>query len=269
MVDAIVHCLDRGRIRADANYMLEGHNLSTASEPDPEPTRGEGPVYNLVIEHPEGTILWDTGSHPDAATRWPDDLYDAFEHYDADEHPLERELDSAGFDLGDIDAVVMSHLHLDHTGGLPRFDGTDVPVYVHEAELKHAYYSAKTGAGDTAYLAADFDHDLEWRPVGRRRTSHFDDLEFLHLPGHTPGLLGMRLDLGDDTHLFTGDQAYLHANYARDIPLGPTLLWDRPAWLDSQRWLHDLDRRHDATVFCGHDPNDFDRLRDGLRPNTA
>lgn len=269
MVDAIVHCLDRGRIRADANYMLEGHNLSTASEPDPEPTRGEGPVYNLVIDHPEGTVLWDTGSHPEAATRWPDGLYEAFEHYDADEHPLEAELDSAGFDLGDIDAVVMSHLHLDHTGGLPRFDGTDVPIYVHEAELKHAYYSAKTGDGDTAYLAADFDHDLEWRPVGRRRTSHFDDLEFLHLPGHTPGLLGMRLDLGDDTYLFTGDQAYLHANYARDIPLGPTLLWDRPAWLDSQRWLHDLDRRHDATVFCGHDPNDFDRLRDGLKPNTA
>ena len=265
MVDARVHCLDRGRIRADANYMVEAHNLSTASEPNPEPTRGEGPVYNLVIEHSEATVLWDTGSHPEAATRWPDELYDAFEHYDADEHPLEAELAEAGFGLGDIDAVLMSHLHLDHTGGLPHFAGTDVPIYIHEAELKHAYYCAKTGDGDAAYLAADFDHDLNWVPVARHRTTPFEDLELLHLPGHTPGLLGTRLDLGDETYLFTGDQAYLHVNYAHDIPLGPTLLWDRPAWRSSQRWLQELERRHDATVFCGHDPDDFDRLREGLQ----
>lgn len=35
----------------------------------------------------------------------------------------------------------MGHLHLDHAGGLENFAGTDVPIYVHEAELKHAFYS--------------------------------------------------------------------------------------------------------------------------------
>lgn len=266
MVDARVHCLDRGRIRADANYMLEGHRLATASNPDPEPVRGEGPVYNLVIEHPEATVLWDTGCHPEAAARWPDALADAFEPVDVAEHPLQADLREAGFALDDIDAVVMSHLHPDHAGGLVDFGGTAVPVYVHEAELKHAYYSATTGDGDDAYLADDFDHDLNWAPVARRRSTPFRDLELLHLPGHTPGLLGLRLDLGADTYLFTGDQAYLRANYERDIPLGPTLLWDRPAWRESQQWLQELERRLDAMVFCGHDPDDVDRLRQGLSP---
>jgi len=30
---------------------------------------------------------------------------------------------------------------LDHAGGLEYFRGTDVPVYVHEIELKNAFYS--------------------------------------------------------------------------------------------------------------------------------
>lgn len=264
MVDATVHCLDRGRIRADANYMLEAHNLATATDPNPDAVRGEGPVYNLVIEHPAATILWDTGCHPAAADRWPAELADAFEPVDVEQQPLEAALDERGFEPDDVDAVVMSHLHPDHAGGLVDFDGTDVPVYVHAEELKHAYYSATTGKGDDAYLLADFHHDLKWSPVARRRSTLFGDLELLHLPGHTPGLLGLRLDLGSATYLFTGDQAYLRANYEHDVPLGPTLLWDRLAWRDSQRWLKELERRHDATVICGHDPDDFERLRQGL-----
>lgn len=264
MVDARVHALDRGQLRADSNYLLEAHNLSTASEPNPDPVRGTGPVYNLVIEHPEATVLWDTGCHPEAASRWPDPLADAFEPVGVEDHPLDDELGQAGFRIEDVDAVVMSHLHLDHTGGLVHFEGSDVPIYVHAEELKHAFYCAKTGDGDPAYLVEEFDGDLAWRPVSRRRTTPFDDLELLHLPGHTPGLLGMRLDLDGETCLFTGDQAYIRANYDDDVPLGPTLLWDRPAWRESQRWLKELERRHDATVFCGHDSDDFDRLRQGL-----
>src|SRR6056297_2534093 len=104
--------------------------------------------WNFVIETPERTILWDTGSHPEAGDGyWPAPLYEAFAHVDAAEHTLEGDLADAGFDLGDIDAVVMSHLHLDHAGGLENFAGTDVPIYVHREELPFAYYSAKTDEG--------------------------------------------------------------------------------------------------------------------------
>ena len=269
MVDATITPIDRGRVRADRNYVIEGYRLGSASEPNPETEMIETPVYNLVIDHPEATILWDTGSHPEAgAGRWPDDLYDAFEHYDADEHDLETALDRAGYSLPAIDAVIQSHLHLDHAGGLHNFDGTDVPIYVHEAELKHAYYSAKTGAGtgDPAYLSADFDHELNWRVVHGERERRFEGIEFIHLPGHTPGLLGLRLTLPETgTVLIAGDQAYVAENYRDERPLGPGLLWSRRAWYDSLRLLKDLERREDATLLFGHDPGSFARLEGGLR----
>ena len=272
MVDATVHLIERGHVRTDAGHVVEGYGMATASEPDPEPNRGAGPVYNLVIEHPEATILWDTGSHPEAGDgHWPADLYDEFEHYDADEYRLDDGLEAAGFGIEDVDAVVATHLHVDHAGGLRHFAGTDVPVFVHVEELKHAYYAAKTDEGGDLYVAADFDHELHWQPVHGHRVSFFEDVEFLHLPGHTPGLLGVFLHLDgadeadeQESHLFVGDQADVRVNYDHGLPMGAKLLWDRPSWLESLRWLKDLERRHDATVYCGHDADDVERLRGGL-----
>ena len=266
MVDATVTAVDRGRMRTDVNRIIEGYVTASADEPNPDLQFGEGPVYNLVIDHPEATVLWDTGSHPEAGDgHWPADLYADFEHADAHEHRLADDLDAVGYDLRDIDLVLQSHLHLDHAGGLHNFAGTDTPVVVHEDELKHAYYCAKTDEGDDAYVAGDFDHDLNWRVINRHRATLFEDLELVHLPGHTPGLLGVVLHLEDDgTVIFAGDEAYVRANYEYELRLGAGLLWSSRDWHDSLQLVKDLERRHDATVFCGHDAEDFERLQAGL-----
>ena len=266
MADVTVTLLDRGTLRTDVNHIVEQFNIGTASDPDPETMMGEGPVYNLVVDHPEATLLWDTGSHPDAGSgHWPEALYDAFEAVDADEHHLEDDLDDAGYALADIDAVLQTHLHLDHAGGLHNFAGTDTPIYVHAEELKYAYYSARTDEGSDAYVLDDFDHELNWEIVHRERETHFDGIEFLHLPGHTPGLLGTKLDIdGYGTVLFIGDEAYTRANYFGEKPMGGGLLWSKHRWRESLRWLKELERRHDAEVYCGHDSDDVEQLRDGL-----
>lgn len=264
IMDITIELVERGHIRTDLNHIIEGYSMGTAATPNPETEMGEGPVYNLVIDHPEATILWDTGSYPEAGEgHWPDELYAAFEHYDAHEHALADDLEAVGYSLADIDAVVQSHLHLDHAGGLHNFAGTDVPVYVHEAELKHAYYSAKTGNG-SAYVAADFDHDLNWQIVHRDSETHFEGIEFLHLPGHTPGLLGLQLALPDTTVLLAGDEAYMRVNYDEERPLGAGLLWGKREWFESLHRLKERERRHDAVVLCGHDPDDVARLRNGF-----
>ncbi len=266
MVEASLTYIDRGTIRADMNFMLQGQTVASAADPNPDAQIGEGPVYNIVIDHPEATILWDSGSHPDAGNGyWPAELYAAFEHVDADERDLETALGEEGYSINDIDTVVQTHLHLDHAGGLRHFAGTDVPIYVHEEELKFAYYSANTDFGSSAYILDDFDHDLNWQLLHRDRETHFEDIEFLHLPGHTPGLVGTMIHLDDaGTVIFTGDEAYVEENYVGEQPMGGELLWSKRDWFDSLQWLKDLERRHDARVFCGHDPRHAAELQSGL-----
>jgi glyoxylase-like metal-dependent hydrolase (beta-lactamase superfamily II) len=260
MDDVSVHLLDRGRVYADMNYVVNGYAMGTADDPSPDHTIAEFVVWNAVIDHPEATILWDTGSHPDAGDGyWPDPLYAAFKHVDAAEHHLEDDLDAAGYAVDDIDAVVASHLHLDHAGGLYNFAGTDVPVYVHEDEFKFAYYSAKTTEGSIAYLAKDFDRDLNWEVVHRHQRTLFDGIELFHLPGHTPGVMGAQVDLGDETLLIAGDEAYVDANYADEVPLGPGLLWSERHWFESLHLLKEREQRTGGHVLYGHD---LERFRD-------
>lgn len=261
MVTATIDVIDRGGLMCDLNYMIEGNTLGTHDEPNPDTEYAEIPVYNLVIDHPEGTILWDTGNHEDALDgHWPEGLKQAFYPHDVREHTLEGDLDSAGYSLDDIDYVFQTHLHLDHAGGLHHFDGTDTPVFVHEEELKFAYYSAKTDEGSAAYVLDDFDHDLNWEVLHRDRESHFEDVEFVRFPGHTPGLTGTMIHLEDETLVFTGDEIYQAENYEEEMPLGAGLLWSQRHWFETLQRIKDLERRHDAEVVYGHDPDQYEAL---------
>ena len=248
---------------ADRSFVVDAASVATASNRDPDHEYEEYVVWNLVIEAPERTILWDTGSHPEAGEGyWPEPLYEAFAHVDADERDLETALSEAGYAVSDIDAVVMSHLHLDHAGGLYHFEGTDVPVYVHRRELEFAYLSAKTDVGSVAYWAPDFDRDLNWRVVeGDRRL--YEGFDLLHLPGHTPGLLGATIEAGDETVLVAGDEAYVEANYEAGQSMAASLLWDNRTWAESRSRLRDIERRTGADVLLGHDPVMMERFGDG------
>jgi glyoxylase-like metal-dependent hydrolase (beta-lactamase superfamily II) len=252
-----IDLVDRGRIVADRAYVVDGSSMGSRRNPDPDHEVGEFVVWNAVVDGPERTVLWDTGSHPDAGNgHWPPYLYEAFEHVDAADHRLADDLAAAGWDLSDIDAVVASHLHLDHAGGLAQFAGTDVPVYVHADELGYAYLSARTDAGSVAYVAEDFDHDLNWRVIHGDHTVD-EGFELLHLPGHTPGMLGARLDTPDGPVVFTGDVAYVAANW-EGASLSTSLLSSSEAWAESRRRLRELVRRTGADVLLGHDLDRFE-----------
>jgi glyoxylase-like metal-dependent hydrolase (beta-lactamase superfamily II) len=264
MADASVTFVDRGRVEADRNFVVDGAVAATAADPNPDLAYDDFVVWNLVIDHPEATILWDTGPHPEAAGGyWPEPLAQAFAYVEGDEGGLPADLDAAGYGIDDVDCVVMSHLHLDHAGELRRFEGTDTPVYVHREELPFAYYSAKTGEGSIAYLASDFDRDVNWEIVHGDRVELYPGIELLHLPGHTPGLLGALIDVPEGTVLVAGDEAYVDANYRGGRPMATSLLWDNRAWAESRQRLMDIERRHDADVLLGHDLAMVERFGEG------
>lgn len=103
-------------------------------------------MISALIEHPEeGLLLYETGAGKDYPEVWGPQLADIFAR---GEHSEDLELDAAirktGHDIADVKGVIIGHLHLDHAGGLENFRSTNVPIYVHELELKHAFYSVAT-----------------------------------------------------------------------------------------------------------------------------
>jgi len=256
-----LYLIDRGGFYADVNFALDAEVVATETESSPEPRREYFPVWNLVADHPEATVLWDTGSNPEAGDGyWDEELYDAFAHEDADEHALPTALDEVGFAVEDIDAVVQSHLHIDHAGGLHNFEGTDVTVYAHRRELEHAYLSARTDAGGGGYVADDFDRDLNWNVVHGDRLL-LPGVELLHLPGHTPGSLGAHIERDDaEDVLIAGDTAFVAENYEEGHGMGASTFYGSSALRESRRRLKEVERRTDATVLYGHDPEQFDDL---------
>ena len=60
---------------------------------------------------------------------------------------------TTGNKLEDIKKIIIGHLHLDHAGGLDEFlDRKDVEIWVHDRELRSAFWSVATGADVGVYL---------------------------------------------------------------------------------------------------------------------
>jgi N-acyl homoserine lactone hydrolase len=164
------------------------------------------PVFGWLIDRPEGNILVDTG------------MVESTPELDAEWGPVLREWP----DLGDVVAVINTHLHFDHCGGNRRFAGT--PTYVQGSELAAAkepdYLEEWVRFEGESYVELDGDAEL------------FEGVSVLFTPGHSPG--HQAVVVGDT--VLGGDVTYS----MRELIDGAT---------DSIRRIHDL---QPARVYLAH-----------------
>lgn len=225
---------------------------------------------SILISHPqEGLILYEAGAGKDYPEVWGPPLNDIFARVD---HKEDYELDVAiaktGNNIKDVKAVIMGHLHLDHAGGLEHFRDTGVPIYVHELELKHAFYSVATKfdlgtitfilicrillttAG--VYLPKDLTFNQNWTPFSGQSFEFAQGITLHHSPGHTPGLAIMQLNLEKSgTWIATTDQYHVKENFFADQPQG-WLARDHDDWWRSHQMIKGIKKRTDAKMVFGH-----------------
>lgn len=246
-----MHFLDGGRLRMSRRVFVPDARKDETIEL---------PVLSTLFRHPAGNVLFDTGCHPSVATdpaaRWGG-LAKLMTPISGPGAHVVAGLAAIGLAPEDIDVVVNSHLHPDHCGCNAFF--TRATFLAHADEL--AAVGAE-GAERRGYLGAEWEHPHPPEPVAGGHDVMGDGrLVTIHLPGHTPGSMGLRADLHESGEFFlVADAVCLMRNLDRDeAPLNAA---------DPERLLASYDivrerRRAGATIVCGHDDTQWRTLRTG------
>lgn len=215
-------------------------DLATLSLPDWHPEASNEPVarvYGYVIEHPDGAIIFDTGVG--IGNEFIDEVYEP------NVRLLEAELADLSVDLDTVVAVVNSHLHFDHCGQNPLFHGTDIPVFVQQAELDNVnsdrYYTDATWA-----LPPDSQrHALSGDLVIA------DGVSIMATPGHTTGHQSVLVEAGDERVVLAGQAVWNPTEFIDEVATPSNVEADdlRDAAIDSIRRIKSL-RPH--TIYFAH-----------------
>jgi glyoxylase-like metal-dependent hydrolase (beta-lactamase superfamily II) len=180
-----------------------------------------------------------------------------------DRHVLLDSLADLGVNPGDIDLIVLSHLHFDHAGGL-------LTRWRDDAPLALAFPRATVIVGAEAWARAKAPHPRdrasfipELAPLlersgrvvvvtGDRAAELGDGYRFHRSDGHTPGLLLTEVAMPGGPVLFAADlipgRAWVHLPITMGYDRYPELLIDEKA-----RLLGDLVGRG-GRLFFTHDP---------------
>jgi len=136
-----------------------------------------------------------------------------------DPEPIETYLLEKGIELK---AILLTHAHLDHIGGLQRLrERFNAPVYIHQKEIDWLTDPELNGSktfpffGDVVCEPADYILK-EGKPL-KIGGFHF---EVLHTPGHTPGGVSFYMK----PWIFTGDTLFYRSIGRTDLYGGDQML---------------------------------------------
>lgn len=149
--------------------------------------------------------------------------------YQGSERNRLKEKDSLDFPASEIDAVVLTHAHLDHCGFIPRLvmDGFTGPIFATSAtrdisriilmdsakiqldEIKNAKKKnlSKRQIGEPLYYSHDVKFSMKlFRPLEYRDPLKLGPFEIiLHQAGHVPGAASVGITWDSGSALFSGD----------------------------------------------------------------
>jgi len=242
--------------------MLNGHEVVDKSLS----TRGRGgivmrePIQMFLLDTSEGWVLFDAGANPtlvrDPALKH---RYYTGQGWEAPDLPedltLPHHLARLGLMPRDVAAVVVSHLHLDHSGALPLL--THCPVYIQRDEYDYAFGEADEAL---AYFRVDYaEPTLDWRIIDGDQEV-LAGVTAIKTRGHTPGHQSLVVELPNSgMFVLAQDCADLIENLDDEVLPGGSV--DDEAALAAIRRVKAIATATGGRVIPGHDPDFFATLK--------
>lgn len=235
-------------------------------------------AHCLVVEGSEGVTLVDTGFGTDDVAEGGKRLGRAFvllvgARLDAGRTAV-AQLAGLGFDPRDVRDIVLTHLDLDHAGGLADFP--HARVHVHRAELEAALHPSLRERA--RYIQQQWAHGPEWVTHDADGEEWFgfhsvrvigEDVLMIPLHGHTRGHCGVAVRRPGGGWLLHAGDAYFHAGDLQSPRACPPGLraFQASMAVDGELRRHNLARLQQlhatepgVTVFSAHDPTEFAAL---------
>ncbi|CAO4149916.1 AttM family quorum-quenching N-acyl homoserine lactonase [Methylorubrum thiocyanatum] len=217
----------------------------------------EIPVPWYLVAHPRGHVVIDGGFPAICATdphgHWGP-VAQVFEPRVAPGQDCAAQVRAAGFDPADVRTVLLSHLHLDHTGAIGVFP--NARHVVQRAALDYAL--APDWFCAAAFVRADFDRPgLDWCLLDEAWGDFFDlygdgAITCLRSPGHTVGHQSFLVRTARGATLLAIDAADTMDHWEdRALPGAVTSVTEA---VRSVAKLRAVAARAQARVVPGHDP---------------
>jgi glyoxylase-like metal-dependent hydrolase (beta-lactamase superfamily II) len=244
--------------------------------------RGRLVCHCLLVEAPDGLVLVDTGlGLRDVAApreRLGRLFLELFQPELRPQMTAVRQIERLGFEAEDVRHVVLTHLDLDHAGGLDDFPHAAVHLLSEERDAATARRSYRPW-----YRSPQWSRPDAWHVYARGEGEPWFDLdavrsldglppEILLVPlvGHTRGHAGVAVQGSRGWLLHAGDAYFFRDELDSELPRSPPGLRLLQRLTDedraARRWNRDrlraLQREHasEVTITCAHDAVEFERL---------
>lgn len=246
MQDYVIYPIKTGEFKAmEKSNLMYQHDCGT---------KLVAPVIMYCIKGKDRVVVVDTGcSDPEWAEKWHHGLVRT-----EDMHPLAG-LRRIGVDPRDVDTVVNTHLHWDHS-----FNNDLFPNAVFYEQKREVEYAVHPLPCHWIYYES---HQLGLTPPWMKTYSRFriidgdynlfPGIDIVALPGHTPGFQGVLVQTSDGPILIASDTMGLFECWE-----GTKLYKHVPSAIhyNLDEYYRTLDKMDRLTTFIlpGHDPKVFE-----------